>query len=377
LSIDTTFPAGTSPLPTHTTGILPAQALRDLIAAGRISADPLPDHAQVQPASIDLRLGAVAYRVRASFLPGRKGTVQRRLDALTMHTIPLEHGAVLEKGCVYIIPLLESLKLPADLAGFANPKSTTGRLDVFTRLITDYSDSFDRVERGYKGPLYIEVSPRTFSVLARTGLALNQLRVLRGNPLPSDAALARLDDQVGLIGDGDAAIAKGLKISIDLAGIDGALIGYRARPHAPLVDLTKIDHYPPGDFWEPIHRNAEASLVLNPGDFYILVSKEKIRVPPTHAAEMMPFDATVGEFRIHYAGFFDPGFGYGDDDIAGTRAVLEVRSHEVPFLLEDGQVVGRLIYERLTAIPDKIYGQAIGSSYQRQGLKLSKQFKRA
>ncbi|MBI3451421.1 MAG: 2'-deoxycytidine 5'-triphosphate deaminase [Rhodospirillales bacterium] len=362
--------------------MLPRQTYREFIAAGRIASDvPFVDN-QIQPASIDLRLGPVAYRVQASFLPGAQAPVRRKIDALKMHEIDLTGGAVLERGCVYIVPLLERLSLPADIGGTANPKSTTGRLDIFTRLIPDYASEFERVRKGYKGPLYLEVSPRTFSVFVRQGLALNQLRLRRGDPPPSDAALADLNRSEGLVYSADekqeeAVIRKGLWVSIDLDTADaGDLIGYRAKRHAPLVDATKINHYDPLDFWEPIARNKSRSLILEPDEFYILVSKEKVRVPPTHAAEMVAYDSSVGEFRIHYAGFFDPGFGYGTNDIQGTRAVLEVRSHEVPFLLDDGQIVGRLIYERLTETPDRIYGVDIGSSYQRQGLALSKQFRR-
>jgi dCTP deaminase len=372
--------AAASP-PRFTTGILPYQAYQDFIHAGRITADEPFADAQIQPASIDLRLGAVAWRVQASFLPGKQ-PVSRRLEALKMHELDLTHGAVLERGCCYIVPLLEHLSLPADIAGTANPKSTTGRLDIFTRLIPDYAEEFEEVKKGYKGNLYLEVSPRTFSVRVHKGLALNQLRLRRGDPPPSDAALEALDAAEGLVYSGDdkqetATIRRGLWVSIDLDGVDSDLIGYRARHYAPAIDLAKIDHYDPAEYWEPIHRNPSRSLILNPGEFYILVSKQKVRVPPGYAAEMVPYDPSVGEFRIHYAGFFDPGFGYGvDGEIPGTRAVLEVRSHEVPFLVEDGQVVGRLVYERLTERPSQLYGSGLGSSYQRQGLALSKHFKR-
>ncbi len=368
--------------PRFTTGILPYQAYQDFIQAGRIQADEPFTPAQIQPASIDLRLGPVAWRVQASFLPGKQ-PVQRKLERLKMHELDLTKGAVLERGCCYIVTLLERLNLPADIAGTANPKSTTGRLDIFTRLIPDYAEEFEEVKRGYKGNLYLEVSPRTFSVRVQTGLALNQLRLRRGDPPPSDATLAMLHQTEGLVYSADdkqeeATIRRGLWVSIDLEGVDGDLIGYRARHHTPLIDLAKIGHYDPAAYWEPIHRNASRSLILNPGEFYILVSKEKVRVPPGYAAEMVPYDPSVGEFRIHYAGFFDPGFGYGTKgEIPGTRAVLEVRSHEVPFLVEDGQVVGRLIYERLTDQPEHLYGTGLGSNYQRQGLALSKQFKRA
>ncbi len=366
--------------PRFTTGILPYQAYQDFIRSGRIVADEPFTDGQIQPASIDLRLGAVAWRVQASFLPGKQ-SVAAKIEQLKMHELDLTEGAVLERGCIYIVPLLEQLNLPADIAGTANPKSTTGRLDIFTRLIPDYAAEFEEVKKGYKGKLYLEVSPRTFSVRVHKGLALNQLRLRRGDPPASDTALEMLDASEGLIYSGDdrqnATIRKGLWLSIDLDGGKGGLIGYRAKHHTPLIDMAKIGHYPVPGYWEPIHRNDSSSLILNPSEFYILVSKEKVRVPAGYAAEMVPYDPSVGEFRIHYAGFFDPGFGYGAaGEIAGTRAVLEVRSHEVPFLVEDGQVVGRLIYERLTEQPDRLYGSGLGSHYQKQGLALSKHFKR-
>lgn len=378
---DALFPdARPTASPRFTTGILPYQSYVDFVKAGRIVADlPFAEN-QVQPASIDLRLGPVAYRVQASFLPGNQ-PVMRKIEQLKMHELDLTQGAVLERGCIYIVPLLEKLSLPAEIAGAANPKSTTGRLDIFTRLIPDYADEFEKVKKGYKGQLYLEVSPRTFSVKVHQGLALNQLRLRRGDPPPSDAALEALNESEGLIFADDqkstATIRRGLWVSIDLQGPDSEVIGYRAKHHTALIDLAKVGHYDPKEYWEPIQRNAARSLILNPGEFYILVSKEQLRVPSGFAAEMVPYDPSVGEFRIHYAGFFDPGFGYGQSgEIPGTRAVLEVRANEVPFLLEDGQVVGRLIYERLTDPPEKLYGVDLKSNYQRQGLALSKHFRR-
>ncbi len=380
-SKDALFPdARPTAAPRFTTGILPYQSYLDFVKAGRITADlPFAEN-QVQPASIDLRLGPVAYRVQASFLPGNQ-PVMRKIEQLKMHELDLTQGAVLERGCIYIVPLLEKLSLPADIAGAANPKSTTGRLDIFTRLIPDYAEEFEKVKKGYKGQLYLEVSPRTFSVRVHQGLALNQLRLRRGDPPPSDAALEALNESEGLIFADDqkttATIRRGLWVSIDLQGPDSEIIGYRAKHHTALIDLARVGHYDPKEYWEPIHRNAARSLILNPGEFYIRVSKEQLRVPSGFAAEMVPYDPSVGEFRIHYAGFFDPGFGYGQSgEIPGTRAVLEVRANEVPFLLEDGQVVGRLIYERLTDAPEKLYGVDLKSNYQRQGLALSKHFRR-
>ena len=370
---------GPAPQERHSTGILPAQLLRQMIRAGEIAAANPIAETQIQPASLDLRLGRRGWRVRASFLPGPGNDVGRSIADLGMHEIDLGQGAVLERGCVYIVPLQEHLKLGYRVTGFANPKSSSGRLDVFTRLIVDGAAAFDRIEDGYAGPLYAEIAPRTFSVLVREGDTLNQLRIRRGSPRTTDTSLKRLQEEVTLVhGREDGAdIDHGIAVSVDLAGEgQGALIGYRARRHTGLIDLGKVDHYDPLDFWEPIHRRGPARLILDPDDFYILASREAVTVPPDHAAEMQPFNPLVGEFRVHYAGFFDPGFGHAGADGQGARAVLEIRSREVPFVLEHGQTVARLIYERLTAQPDKVYGPGIGSSYQRQGLQLSKQFKR-
>jgi dCTP deaminase len=370
-------------LPSHTTGILPCQSIQELIAAGHIVGDPPIAPEQVQPSSLDLRIGPVAYRIRASFLSSRNARVIDKLQDNHLYKIDLTRPAVLERGCAYMAPLIEELNLPADISGKANPKSTTGRLDVFTRLITDFGSEFERVPAGYKGKLYTEIVPRTFSIVVEQGARLNQLRLRRGNPPPSDTELERLHEQETLVyteddSPADALISnKSLWLSVDLTGEVGSeIIGYKARRNTPLIDLNKINHYDPLEFWEPIHRTRSRSLVLDPRDFYILASKERVRIPHSFAAEMVPYDPSVGEFRIHYAGFFDPGFGYGADDIKGTHAVLEVRSHEVPFLLEDGQVVGRLVFERLLSAPDKVYGQGIGSSYQHQRLALSKHFRR-
>jgi len=367
----------------HTTGILPAQSIEELIAAGHVSANPPVAPDQVQPSSLDLRVGPVAYRIRASFLSSRNARVLDKLNENHLYKIDLSRPAVLERGCAYMVPMMEAMSLPADISGKANPKSTTGRLDVFTRLITDYGSEFERVPEGYKGKLYTEIVPRTFSIVAEQGVRLNQLRLRRGNPPPSDTELERLHERETLVyGEDDSRVDamisnKSLWISVDLSGDESSeIIGYKARHNTPLIDLARINHYDPLEYWEPIPRTKSRSLVLDPDDFYILASKERVRIPHSFAAEMVPYDPSVGEFRIHYAGFFDPGFGYGADDIKGTHAVLEVRSHEVPFLLEDGQVVGRLVFERLLSTPEKIYGQGIGSSYQHQRLALSKQFRR-
>jgi dCTP deaminase len=320
--------------------------------------------------------------MQASFLPGPKATVESRIKDLAMTKIDLTRPTVFEKGCVYLVPLMEQLNLTTELSAKANPKSTTGRLDIFTRLICDGGTEFERVPEGYKGTLYAEVVPRTFTIIVQAGVKLNQLRFVRGCPPPSDTTLQELDEQETLVyGAGDlpaeAQINRGLMVSLNLQGDpEHRLIGYRARQNTPAIDLLQKDHYDPEDFWDPMYEPRSRRIILNPDDFYILLSKEKVRIPPAYAAEMVAYDPSMGEFRIHYAGFFDPGFGYGASDVKGSHAVLEVRSHEVPFLIEDGQIVGRLIYERLLAHSDKIYGMGIGSSYQGQGLALSKQFKR-
>jgi dCTP deaminase len=366
--------------PIRTTGILPSQDISNLIARGNISAAPAinPDH--IQPASLDLRLGDMAHRVRASFLPGPNSTVEAKIKELRMTRVDLTGAPVFEKDCVYIIPLVEELSLPENISGKANPKSTTGRLDIFTRLITDYGTEFDRVPPGYKGKLYAEVVSRTFTVALRAGMRLSQLRFVQGNPRSSDSAIRGLDREEPLVYEedspGKARVERGLRITINLEGAEGEIIAYKAKRYAPAIELDKINFYATEEFWEVRHQNASKSLILEPGDFYILASKERVSVPPEFAAEMVPFDPSDGEFRIHYAGFFDPGFGYGSSDIKGTPAVLEVRAHEVPFLMEHGQLVGRLNYMPLLSRPHKIYGTNIGSSYQHQALTLSKQFRK-
>ena len=367
----------TAPGQTHATGILPAHGIRNMIRDQQIWAvngqksGVLDD--QIQPASLDLRLGDTAYRIRASFLPGVSGQVMQKLETLAFHKIDLTDGAVLETGCVYLVPLMEALALPERTGGFANPKSSTGRIDVFTRVITDFGVEFDKAPAGYKGHLYLEVSPRTFPILVRAGSRLSQIRFRRGNPAHSDAEIKRLHQESALV-DGHANIDGGLALSIDLSGDkQTGLIGYRAKRHAGLIDVDRVNALPLNEYWEPIYNHGKNQLILDPDEFYILASRESVTIPPTHAAEMVPFNPLVGEFRVHYAGFFDPGFGAGLEG-KGSRAVLEVRSREVPFILEHGQVIGRLIYERLTDRPEVLYGKSLESNYQRQGLRLSKHF---
>ncbi len=357
------------------TGVLPDSAIRALVGSRAIASDVPVTDAQVQPASLDLRLGAVAYRVRASFLAGQGRAVSGRIAEFEMHRVDLTAGAVLEKGCVYLVPLMERLALPEGLSAVANAKSSTGRLDLLTRTLTDGGTEFDRIPDGYAGPLYAEICPRSFSVLARTGQRLNQLRLRRGQAALSDAELGDLHLATPLV-TGAAVISEGLGFSVDLRPGAGDLVGYRAKPHSGVIDLDRVGAYDPAEFWEDLRTRA-GRIILDPGAFYILVSREAVTIPPTHAAEMAPYLAMVGEFRVHYAGFFDPGFGWAEAGGAGSRGVLEVRCHEAPFVLEDGQVVGRLVYERMAALPDRLYGAGIASNYQGQGLKLGKHFRAA
>lgn len=357
-------------------GVLASQHLEQLINDSVIMASEKLDNLQIQPASMDLRLGDTAFRVRSSFLPGKDRTVVQCLADMAMHQIDLSNGAVLEKSCVYIVPLQESVALPKALSAAGNPKSSTGRLDVFTRLITDYGVEFEQVPAGYTGQLYAEIVPLTFSVLVRRGSRLSQLRIRSGQANIDDSGHIELQAKARLV-DADLQnreIKKGVPVSVDLSGDPHTgLIGFRAKRHSAVVDVDKVAAYPMADFWEPVHA-ARNGLILDPGEFYILVSKEAVHVPPDYAAEMVAFDTSVGEFRVHYAGFFDPGFGAAEGRGLGSRAVLEVRSFDVPFLLEHGQNVGRLVYESMLERPKKIYGQGMQSNYQAQGLKLSKHF---
>ncbi|ARU00961.1 2'-deoxycytidine 5'-triphosphate deaminase [Yoonia vestfoldensis] len=354
-------------------GVLADHQIRALIARGAIHASAPIAAGQIQPASLDLRLGSTAYRVRASFLAGRARTVTERLADFQMHAIDLTGGAVLEKGCVYVVPLMESLSLPAGMTGAASAKSSIGRLDLLTRIITDHGVEFDRVPAGYKGPLFVEICPRSFSVVAQPGQMLNQIIFRQGKTIMSDEELRALHAVTPIVS-GDPVISEGLGFSVDLRPAAGNLVGYRAKPHTGVIDLAKLNHYDPAEFWEKVHTDS-GWIILDPGAFYILVSREAIVIPPMQAAEMAPYLAMVGEFRVHYAGFFDPGFGYAAAGGTGSRGVLEVRCHEAPFVLEHGQVVGRLVYEHMAALPEALYGQAIQSNYQGQGLKLSKHFK--
>lgn len=365
-------------------GVLPRQDIRKLVQRGMIRSTDAIKESQYQPASLDLRLGSKAYRVRASFLPGLDKSVGQALGDLTQDVISLDQGAVLERNCVYVVELMETLDgLPPSISAFANPKSSTGRLDIFTRLIADRAEVFDTVAGGYSGRLYAEISPSSFSIKVRKGSRLNQLRFRRrgsgqeettGFRL-TDRELRQVHEQTPLV-DGPATIRNGLVFRIHLAGVDDdEVIGFQAQRFTDVIDVDKIAHYAVEDFWTPLYTKGRKRLILDPHQFYILASKEKIHIPPGYAAEMLPIDPTMGEFRVHYAGFFDPGFGVGTGGVPGSRGVLEVRSHEVPFMLEDGQAVGRLAFEKMAAEPDALYGEIGTSNYQGQALKLSKHFR--
>jgi dCTP deaminase len=364
-------------------GVLPRQRIRALIRRRMLQAAIDIEDSQLQPASLDLRLGTRAFRVPASFLPGKGKTVEEQLAELEVDEINLEHGAVLEKGTVYVVELLEYLNLPESVAALANPKSSTGRLDVFTRLIADNSEMFDSVPGGYQGKIYTEISPCSFSIRVRRGSKLNQIRFRRRNPNQSESAKFTLADRdllekhaLSPLVDGDIAVRNGLILSVDLKGENPSnVVGYRAQKFTGVIDVDQVAEYDPRDFWEQVHVRNYKKLILDPNQFYILASRERIHIPPDWAAEMVPIDPMMGEFRVHYAGFFDPGFGFTENGRPGSRAVLEVRSHEVPFILEDGQAIGRLVYEPLAETPDILYGQTDTSNYQGQGLKLSKHFR--
>jgi dCTP deaminase len=381
----------------HKQGIMPFQHIRTFVRQGAILADAPITPEQIQPASLDLRLGTTAYRLLSSFLPEPSDQQSQftiedlyRSD-MVMYEMDLSQGAILEKGHVYLVPLMERLKLPKGLRGRTNPKSSTGRLDIFTRVVTDLHVGFDEIRPGYSGPLFLEIVPRSFTIRVQTGLALNQLRLMSGKPLVADSSLRTLHRrtpllwQTGVDGEPDQPMSpkdmridNGLFLRVDLRGSshgDRAIVGYRAKKNSHVIDLHRIGHYSASDYWEPLHRNATATMLLEPEEFYILASKERIQVPPGYSAEMVAYEAACGELRTHYAGFFDPGFGYANPDRKGTQVVLEVRPHDVPFRIHDGQTFFKVMYEKMQNIPTHLYGSSLGSSYFQQGLTLSKHFK--
>ena len=342
--------------------VLPSQNIRELLDKKQIFSNLNFEKDQIQPSSIDLRLGSKAWRMRASFLPGTDRKVSSCISEFAMQEIDLSKGYILEKGSVYLVKLQETLDLPENIEGIANAKSSTGRLDLFTRLISDYCNEFDRVIKGYNGPLYAEIAPNSFSVLAQQNIKLNQIRFKLHKTLDTEQVLINRD------------IAKPKIFSINLQNKNNLFIGYRAKSHTDLIDLRKVNYYSIDDFWEKIE-SKNKKIILDPGAFYILSSREYVSVAPNFAAEMAPYIPMIGEFRVHYAGFFDPGFGYSTDNTQKSRAVLEVRCHDTPFILEHGQKMGELIFEEMLEKPDILYGKTLKSNYQGQGLKLSKHFK--
>lgn len=367
-------------------GVFSAQMLGRAIHDGLIRSTPKILDGQIQPASVDLRLGRKAYRLRSSFLPGADARVRDRLAELQVGP-PLDlsnpDGVVLEPGRPYLIELMEKLRLPTDVTARTNPRSSTGRLDIFTRVITDRGSQFDEIEAGYDGPLWLEAYSSTFTVNVQTGLALTQLRLSSPAPGLSRDEIERLHSTESLIfapgPEPRAPIerptigARGLLLSVNLPA--GEFVGWRAKRNTRLIDLASTAAYDALDYWEPVFAEKGGRLVLHPGEFHLLISKEFVRIPPQVAAEMVAYDPTNGELRTHYAGFFDPGFGYGPD-LSGTRAVLEVRAHDVPFLLEDGQPIARLAYERMAERPERLYGgDELQSHFQHQQINLSRQFR--
>ena len=355
-------------------GVLPYQTIKEMISQNTIEAETAIKNSQIQPSSLDLRLGSKAWRLQASFLPGAGFAVADQLHELAMHEIDLSSGAILEKNCVYLVLLQEKLLLPQNVNAISNAKSSTGRLDLLTRLITDSGTEFDRIPNGYSGPLYAEICPRSFSVLVKTGTRLNQIRFRRGKVIINDQDLMNLNKTENLVGK-NAIVDGGISFSVDLECDEDNVIGYKAKPNAPLIDLDKINYYQTTEFWDGIKAKS-GCLILDPGAFYILMSKESVTIPPDYAAEMAPYLAMVGEFRVHYAGFFDPGFGFSMAHSSSSRGVLEVRCYESPFALRSGQIIGRLIYERMAERPEILYGSDLNSNYQNQKLKLSKHFRK-
>ena len=365
------------------TGVLPSQLLREAISSEWLIAGDwrIPPEA-VQPASVDLRLGEHAWALRCSFLPDTRSTVEEKVEDLAFERIDLRDGATLERDRPYLVPLIERLRLPADVRAKANPKSSTGRLDVFTRVLTDRSHRFDEIAAGYHGGLYLEIVPRTFAIRVRTGLALNQVRLIRGDARLSDEQLLALHGESPLlyldsapIPAAELSLAEGLFLSLDASGPAESIVGYRAKKNSLPIDLAREGTLRWQEFWEPVHPEPGGRIVLEPEVFYLLLSAEGVSVPPCYAAEMLAYDPTAGELRTHYAGFFDPGFGYSRArDAHGARAALEVRARDVSFMVEHRQPVCKLAFERTAGEPDVLYGEEVGSSYQHQQTMLSKHF---
>jgi dCTP deaminase len=367
----------------RSTGVLPSQRLREAVSAGWIVAgDWRIPPSSLQPASIDLRLGEHAWALRCSFLPDSDSTVEEKIEDLAFERIDLRDGATLERDRPYLVPLIEELRLPGRIRAKANPKSSTGRLDVFTRVLTDRNHRFDEIAAGYGGRLYLEVVPRTFAIRVKTGLALNQVRLISGDGRLSDEQLVALHREIPLLYVDSVplpqealSLADGLFLSLDVSGGSERIVGYRAKKNSLPIDLTQVGMLNWREFWEPVHPERGGRIVLEPEVFYLLLSAEGVSIPPSYAAEMLAYDPTAGELRTHYAGFFDPGFGYSRArDAHGSRAALEVRARDVSFMVEHGQPVSKLAFERMVQEPDVLYGEEVGSNYQGQQTMLSKHF---
>jgi dCTP deaminase len=364
-------------------GVLPSQRLRDAVSREwMVAGDWRIPRESIQPASVDLRLGEHAWALRCSFLPDSDSTVEEKTEDLAFDRIDLRDGATLERDRPYLVPLIEQLRLPADIRAKTNPKSSTGRLDVFTRVLTDRSHRFDEIAAGYHGTLYLEVVPRTFAIRVKTGLALNQVRLLAGEARLSDRELVELHREFPLLyvdshplEATELSVADGLFLSLDVSGPAESIVGYRAKKNSLPIDLTKVGALRWRDYWEPVHPERGGRIVLEPEVFYLLLSAEGVSIPPSYAAEMLAYDPTAGELRTHYAGFFDPGFGYAPGrDAHGSRAALEVRARDVSFMVEHRQPVCKLAFERMTEDPDVLYGEDVESNYQGQQTMLSKHF---
>ncbi|MBI29421.1 MAG: 2'-deoxycytidine 5'-triphosphate deaminase [Pelagibacteraceae bacterium] len=335
----------------------------------------IPDES-IQPASIDLRLGNFAYRVSSSFLTINK-TVEDRIKNFIIDKIDISQGHLFKKNQIYIVEVQESLNLDSKLSGKCNPKSSTGRLDILSRVISDYSSEYEVIKPGYKGKIYLEITSKTFNIVFTEGDKLSQLRLRKNNIVTTnDRELIGLHKLSPLLYNKNHKAIKplinnGLKITAAVFN-DDEPIAYKAKKDSPEIFFNKLRFHNKKDYWVSINKTKKNSLIIEPNEFYILKSKEKIKISRNLAAEMIPYDSEIGEFRAHYAGFFDPGFG---NEMKGSHAVLEIKTYEVPFAVEDGQIIARLIFEKLAEEPTKIYGEGIKSNYQNQGLALSKHFR--
>ncbi len=328
------------------------------------------DQNQIQPASLDLSLSEECYEIKHSFL-SHKTTVRRKLKDLIIKKINLNKEFIFKKDKTYIVKLNESLNLKNNIFGHCNPKSSTGRLDIFCRTIVDFAEEYEKIPNNYQGEIFLEITSRSFDVAFKKGNCLNQLRLIMGNQYYlSDEQLKKIKTKLKITNfkKNTLKINNGVKISVDLS--NSKTIAYVAKNNTPVLKFSKIKSHKINDFWKAI-KNIDNSLLIEKNKFYILKSKEKVIIPDNLAGEMIPYDTGIGDFRAHYAGFFDPGFGMPN----GTYAVLEVKTNEIPFLLEDGQTIARIKYEKLNKNSNIVYGKDIKSNYQNQGLKLSKHFK--